>query len=118
MPAITANTPVQFRLAQTDYDKLVDMARSHNYASPGLYVRALVGQLLDRDMVPRSRSVERSTGALSDAQRDGLIAISRVAGNLNQIARAMNSGDPLSEDLRKRLLTSLDLLDAASRSIR
>lgn len=114
----TKQTPVQFKLTPATYDKLANLARQQGYRSPGLYVRAMVGQIMASDLAPpRSHKPTTTTDGLTDEQREALRSIARVAANFNQIARKLNRLDPLTADLSRELRKNLDALNALSRSI-
>lgn len=115
---LTADKLVQFRLPIAVYDLVEQHARDAGAKSIALYARDVLGLHIQLDLKPTAQKGESSVLALSAERKDGLRQIARAGVVLNQIAARLNAGIDLDQKMAQRIRQSLDMLDAASRSIR
>lgn len=115
---LTADKLVQFRLPLAVYDLVEQHAKDAGAKSIALYARDILGLHIQLGLKPTRPSGESSILALSSERKEALRQIARTGVLLNQIAARLNAGIDLDQQTAERIRQSLDLLDAASRSIR
>lgn len=115
---LTADKLVQFRLPRAVYTQVEQHARDAGAKSIALYARDILGLHIQMRLTPTAQKGESSILALTNERKEGLRTIARTGVLLNQIAARLNGGVDLDQQTAERIRQALDMLDAASRSIR